>query len=116
MRPHRSAWLLVLLLLVPCGCDRDHSRKLQRVRQAVDSWNATLDETAAQWARGRVPKTYVRQLADAAERSLQDEAESLGKVPADDPRGQELRQRLDALRQRAAAVSRDAKADGGHRP
>jgi hypothetical protein len=106
---------LAALLLFVCGCDRDHSRKLERVRQSVDSWSATLDETADQWARGRVPTTYVRQIANAAERSLKDGAESLGKVPADDPRGRELRERLDALRQRAQEVSRAA-ANGGHRP
>ena len=116
MRPHFPASLLALVLLPVCGCDRDHSRKLQRVRQSVDSWAATLDETASQWARGRVPRTYVRQVADAAGRSLQDQAEALGTVPADDPRGKELRERLDALRQRAAAVSREATGDGGHRP
>jgi hypothetical protein len=115
MSPHRSTCLLMVLLLSAPGCDRDHSRKLERVRQSVDSWRATLDETADQWARGRVPATYVRQIADAAERSLEDGAESLGKVPADDPRGRELRQKLDALRQRAQEVSRAA-VNGGHRP
>jgi exonuclease VII small subunit len=115
MRPHLPIWLLAAFLLSPCGCDRDHSRKLERVKQSLESWDATLDETTDQWARGRVPSTYVRQLADAAGRSLEDEAESLAKVPADDPRGKELRQRLDALRQRSAEVSRAAN-EGGHRP
>jgi hypothetical protein len=116
MRPHLSASLLVLLPLLASGCDRDHSRKLERVKQSVDSWSATLDETTDQRARGRVPATYVRQVADAAGRSLEDQAESLAKVPTDDPRGQELKQRLDALRRRAAEASRDAATDGGHRP
>jgi predicted trehalose synthase len=97
-----------------CGCDRDHSRKLERVRQSVDSWHATSDETADQWARGRVPATYVRQIADAAGRSLKDGSESLGKVPAEDPRARELRQRLDAVRQRVQQLSQSA-ADGGQR-
>jgi hypothetical protein len=117
MRPHFEVLFLATLLLLAGGCDRDHSRKLERVRQAADSWRATLDETAGQWARRRVPTTYVRQIADAAERSLEDQAESLGKVPADDPRGGELRERLDGLRRRAADMSRAATDDGGgHRP
>jgi hypothetical protein len=114
MRPHLLACLFsVLPLLLACGCDRDHSRTLERVRQSLDSWNATLDETANQWARGRAPTTFVRQIADAAGRSLDGGAESLGKVPADDPRGRELRQKLEVLRQRARDVSRAATGERG---
>ena len=103
---------MAVLPLLACGCDRDHSRKLERVRQAADSWNATLDETAGQWSRGRVPTTYVRQVTDAARRALESQAEALRDVPADDPRARELRQRLDALRARAAEVSRAADEGG----
>jgi exonuclease VII small subunit len=115
MRPHLPICFLAVFLLGPCGCDRDHSRKLERVKQSLESWGATLDETTDQWARGRVPSTYVRQLADAAGRSLEDEAESLAKVPTDDPRGRELRRKVEALRRRAQDVASAAE-QGGHRP
>ena len=115
MRPQCLAWVWVPLLLVPCGCDRDPARELNRVHQSVDSWRATLDETANQWEKRRVPTTYVNQLAAAAGRSLEDQAKSLAKVPTDDPRGRELRQQVDGLRQRAQDLSRAA-TDGGRRP
>lgn len=101
------------MLVLSGGCDRDHSRALDRTRKSADSWAATLDETVGQWAAGRVPTLYVVQVAEAAEKSLKDEAESLERVPADDPRARPLRERLATLRRRAHDIQVSEGSDGG---
>lgn len=94
-------------MLLPCGCDRDHSRRLDRAQNCLTSWQATLEMTAEHWADGRVPKTYVRQIGDAAEKSLQNEDEALAKI-ASDGRAGLLRKRIEDLRRRARELSQAA--------
>ena len=106
MRHLVPAWFLGLSMLLG-GCDRE-GRKVERARQAADSWAATLQETVDQWSRRRVPATYVRQIADAAEKSLQDASESMKKVSADRAGSGEVKERLSRLRQRARDVSQAA--------
>jgi hypothetical protein len=106
MRRLVPVWFLGLSVLL-CGCDRE-GRKVERARQAADSWAATLEETVDQWSRHRVPATYVRQIADAAEKSLRDASDSMGKVVADRAGGGQVKERLSRLRQRAHDVSEAA--------
>ena len=105
--------LMPFVVLVGCfGCDRDHSRKLDRAGKSIDSWRATLNLTAEQWTDGRVPKTYVRQIGDAAEKSLQDEDDALSKIGSDG-RAAALRKQVEDLRQRARAISGSATQPSG---
>ena len=95
------------------GCDRG-SQKLEQTGKSVESWSATVRETASQWARGRVPRTYVRQIAKAADEELADEAEDLQKAPAGAKRD-ELKQKLSDLRHRVKDLSAAADADDPQR-
>ena len=104
------------------GCNRG-SQTLEQTGKSVESWSATVRETASQWERGCVPRTYVRQIAKAAEEELTDEAEDLAKAPAGAERD-ELKKTLSDLRRRvkdlSGAVERNepqrarAIADGGN--
>ena len=70
----------------------------------MESWSATVRETASQWERGRVPRTYVRQIAKAAEEELADEVKDLEKAPAGSERD-EVKRKLSDLRRRVKDLS-----------
>src|SRR4051812_18050919 len=96
----RRCSILALALMFVCGCDRDQSRKLERAEKSIESWRATLEMAAEQWADGRVPKVYVRQIGDAAEKSLKSEDEALAKIGSEGRAGP-LRNQVEDLRRRA---------------
>jgi hypothetical protein len=87
---------------------------LERAEKSIESWSATARETAAQWARGRVPRTYVRQIAKAAEEELANEAKDLQKTPAGAKRN-ELDRQLSDLRRRVKDLSTAAEKDDPQR-
>lgn len=95
--------LLPALLLLCGGCGP--SDPLEQVRKDIASWSATLDLGAEQWAQHRVPRTYVRQVVEAAGKSLDDDEKRLAKVSADSPGGRQVRQRLADLRHRLHDLS-----------
>src|SRR5437764_9811517 len=95
--------LLPALLLLCGGCDQ--SNRLEQVRKSVDSWSATLDITAEQWAQHRVPRTYIRQIVKAAEKSLDDDEKRLSKTSADSHHRQQVQQRVLDLRRRLHDLS-----------
>jgi hypothetical protein len=111
MRSH-AVWL-IFLYFVCAGCDRDHSRTIERARKAADSWTATLDTVVEQWASGRAPTVYVRLVAEAAERSLRDQAVGLKDVPPDDTGARQVRERVEVLRRRARIISASEGRGGG---
>ena len=94
---------LLTLMLFLCGCGGDSDRTAQRVERSVESWAATLDTTVGQWEQNRLPRTYVRQLVEAADKALADQAKSLQKV--DDAHRKELARKLSALQRRVHDVS-----------
>ena len=59
--------LAVCLLLVACGTKPPEA---ERVRKTVASWDASLALTASSWARGEVPKHFIRHAAEAATEEL----------------------------------------------
>ena len=91
------AWALV-------GCDRGGQAKLEQTAKSIESWSATLHETAKQWRRGSVPRIYVRQIAKAAEEELANESKDFEKAPAGEKRD-ELNRKLSDLRRRAKDLS-----------
>jgi hypothetical protein len=94
---------LLLLMLLLAGCGGDSDKTAQRVERSVESWAATLNTTIEQWEQGRVPRTYVRQLVEAADQALADQAKSLKKV--DEAHRDDLQRKVSALRQRVHEVS-----------
>jgi hypothetical protein len=98
----RLAGPLALILFL-CGCGSDSDKTAQRVERSVESWAATLNTTIAQWEQNRLPQTYVRQLVEAADKSLALQEQSLKKVDA--AHRDELRRKVSALRQRVHDVS-----------
>ena len=91
-----SIVLVVMLLFAGCS---DDSEKALRVERSVESWGATLNTTIAQWQQNRVPRTYVRQILEAADKALAEQEKTLTKV--NDVRHDELVQKVSGLRQRA---------------
>ena len=63
--------LVVCLLLVACGTKPPEA---ERVRKTVASWDASLALAASSWARGDLPKHFVRNAAEAATEELSKEA------------------------------------------
>jgi hypothetical protein len=99
----RAGLCALLACSMGVGCDGG-SQKLEQTGKSVESWSATVRETASQWERGRVPRTYVRQIAKAADEELADEAEDLSKAPAGAKRD-ELNRKLSDLRRRVKELS-----------
>jgi len=63
--------LAVCLLLFACGTKPPEA---ERVRKTVASWDASLALAASAWARGDLPKHFVRNAAEAATEELSKEA------------------------------------------
>src|SRR5689334_2588715 len=95
---------IVLPALLLCGgCDRNS--QLEQVRQSIDSWGATLDLCAEQWARHRVPRAYLRQIVKAAGKSLDENEKRLAKISAYSDERRHVRQRLTDVRRRLHELS-----------
>jgi hypothetical protein len=107
VRRFRIGRLIVLLALslLLCGCDRDSSETLDRVRRSIESWSATVDTTIDQWGEGRVPRQYVRQIIASADKALGEQGEALEKVAASDARREALQRDLSDLRRRVHDLS-----------
>lgn len=104
-------------MLLTCalgGCDRGGQAKLEQTAKSIESWSATLHETAQQWGRGSVPRIYVRQIAKAAEEELATESKDLEKAPAGAERDQ-LNQKLSDLRGRVNDLSAAAEKNNPQR-
>jgi hypothetical protein len=63
--------LAICLLLVACGAKEPES---ERVRKTIASWDGVLALTAASWARGELPKHFVKDAAEAATEELSKQA------------------------------------------
>jgi hypothetical protein len=94
---------LLALMLMLGGCGGDSEKTSQRVERSVESWAATVKTTVEQWEQDRVPRTYVRQLVEAADKALAEQEKTLKKV--DDAHRDELQRKVAALRQRVREVS-----------
>jgi hypothetical protein len=103
------AILLPTLLLCAGGCERDPSQTIEQSEKTFHTWSSSLELTTKQLDDSAVTRTYATILAQAAREELEDQAQSLREVPETEPRRGELeermlllRQRWDALRDRAA--------------
>ena len=106
------AYALVVLLtaLLGFGCERDSAETIEQSDKALHTWASSLELTSKQLDDSALTRKYTTVLAAAARQELDDQAESLREVPETDPRRGELeegmlllRQRWDALRDRAAS-------------
>src|SRR3954451_3446207 len=88
---------VILAPLALCGCRRDPADVLENVDKSVRSWAATVDMTADEHSRRRAPGAYLDQVIDAAREALDEQHDSLAKVPPSDPRRTRLETRIDAL-------------------
>ena len=70
-------------LLLVGGCSKP-DEKLDQAEQSIQSWHATLTLTERQWAERRVPAVYIDQLVQAADKSLDEQAQSLPKIQGAD--------------------------------
>src|SRR3954451_22234894 len=59
--------LVICLLLAACGTKEPEA---EREKKTVASWDASLALTASSWARGELPKHFVRNAAEAAVEEL----------------------------------------------
>jgi hypothetical protein len=119
-RPHQhnpamvrsfATWLVAPLLLCGGGCDQPE--QFDDVRKSVDSWEATLLLSTEQWERQQVPTTFMRQIAEAAGKTLKEEGQRLAKLPADPYGARQLQEeRLKEVRRRLQALSEAV--DGGN--
>ena len=72
MRDTAMRWCLAFcLLLAACGTKEPEA---ERIRKTVASWEASLALTASSWARGDLPKHFVKNAAEAATEELSKEA------------------------------------------
>jgi|GEM_PF-6327904 len=63
--------LALCLLLVACGAKEPQS---ERVRKTIASWDGALALTASSWAKGDLPKHFVKDAAEAATEELSKQA------------------------------------------
>jgi hypothetical protein len=100
-----------LLLVDGSGCQRPE-KQLDEAEQSITSWYATLSLTETQWAERRVPSVYIKQLVDAADKSLDQQAQSIQKVQgAEGTRQARLVERIAFVRDRGKQLREMA--DGG---
>jgi uncharacterized lipoprotein len=68
----RTKGLLILsiALIGLAGCSSTE-RKIERLNQAVQSWQTTARLTEQLWETGAVPQQYARQVLDAAAREVE---------------------------------------------
>ena len=90
-------------MLLECGCDA--SDQSEQVRKSIESWGATVDIVADQWAQHRVPRTYIGQIVKAAEKSLDEDEKRLTKNSANSEGRRQVQRRLVELRRRLHELS-----------
>lgn len=103
------SWIALPVILCAVGCERDPSQTIEQADKALHTWASSLELTSKQLDDSALTGKYTTVLAAAARQELDDQAASLREVPETDPRRGELeegmlllRQRWDALRDRAA--------------
>jgi hypothetical protein len=108
-----SSWITLPIalpvILCAAGCERDPSQTIEQADKTLHTGASSLGLTSKQLDDSARTRKYTTVLAAAARQQLHDQAESLREVPETDPRRGELeegmlllRQRWDALRDRAA--------------
>jgi hypothetical protein len=99
--------LCVLLCALLGGCGSDPSDTAGQADRSLRAWAATLRVATEQWVDRRVPDLYFRQVIDAAQESLDEQAKTLSKkMPASDERRHALESRLARLRQGSQDLAR----------
>ena len=98
----RAASVLLMFCLTTCsgGCGNDDAQTLQQTRQSLHAWAETLRLVSDQWADQSVPKLYIVQILDAANKELDQQAKKLQSVRADQPQRAGLDQQLAEVRRR----------------
>jgi hypothetical protein len=88
------------LLVAPCVAGCEHADdKLQQADTSIDSWEATLSLTESQLADHRVPPVFMKQIAKAAEKALDEQAETVtGTKGGDESRKYELLSNVERVR------------------
>jgi hypothetical protein len=98
------------------GCQRSED-KLQQAGNSVNSWEATLALTESQFNDHQVPAKFVDQLADAAEKSVEEQSQSVQKSKdLDGSHKQELIARADVVREHARRLKAAASGKGASPP
>src|SRR5437762_2855354 len=98
-------WIAALLMLTSvmlAGCNRDEDR-IDGISKSVRSWSAAIKLASEQRAAGAVPALYLRQLLDAAEKDLSQQACELQKI-SDARERASLEQQLAALRRNINSI------------
>jgi hypothetical protein len=95
-------WALLL-----AGCNRsDADDAAEKADRSLRSWSETVRLGGEQWATDRIPPTYLRQILDATNEGLDEQATTLKKkLPATDFRRQDLERRAASVRDRAKRLS-----------
>jgi hypothetical protein len=89
--------------LAGCGGPSEAGNQADK---SLRAWAATLRVATEQWVDHQVPDLYFRQVIEAAQESLDEQAKTLSKkMPASDGRRHRLESRLAALRQRTSELS-----------
>jgi len=104
--------LVVLCAFTAAGCERDASQTIEQADKSFQTWSSSLELTSKQLDDSAITRKYATVLAAAAREELDDQAESLRDVPETDSRRGELEERMLLLRQRWDAL-RDRAAGGG---
>jgi hypothetical protein len=99
-------FLVITSGLLLGGC-QSRDEKIAEAEKSIQSWYATLSETQSQFDNELVPPVYVDQLVDAADKSLDAQAETIDKS---DPSGKTgLKDRIVFVRDRAKRLRESAK-------
>ena len=82
------------------GCQKP-DEQLDHAEKSIQSWYATLTLAQTQWTHQLLPAVYLKQLADAADKSLDEQAQTLRKAEgADASRKAQLSDRIAFVRDR----------------
>ena len=73
---------LAMALVVMGGSAQKADEVIDQGKESVDSWGKTLEMTCGQWAEGRVPTLYVKQMMKAGKEELGKQLEELEKLGA----------------------------------
>jgi len=81
----RQTWSGVALLglLLVGGCQKP-DEQLDQAERSIHSWYAALSLTDTQLTRGQIPPVYAPQLVDAADKSLDEQSETIKKCKSTD--------------------------------
>ena len=90
-------------LLLGGGCGGGD--RVEEVGKSVESWRATVDVVAGEWAEHRVPRVFVRQVVEAAGKGLDEDEKRLEKISGESQGRERVRQRLVEVRGRVKELS-----------